>query len=55
MSLDTRLSGILDVLLHMAEHRGPVTSEVLARSDRAVYGALDRGLAVVFGFDTESS
>jgi DNA-binding IscR family transcriptional regulator len=32
MSLDTRLSGILHVLLHMAEHRGPVTSEVLARA-----------------------
>jgi DNA-binding IscR family transcriptional regulator len=32
MSLDTRLSGILHVLLHMAEHRGPVTSETLARA-----------------------
>lgn len=32
MNLDTRLSGILHVLLHMAEHRGPVTSEVLARA-----------------------
>jgi DNA-binding IscR family transcriptional regulator len=32
MSLDTRLSGILHILLHMAEHRGPVTSEVLARA-----------------------
>jgi len=32
MSIDTRLSGILHVLLHMAEHRGPVTSEVLARA-----------------------
>lgn len=30
MSLDTRLSGILHVLLHMTEQRGPVTSEVLA-------------------------
>lgn len=32
MSLDTRLSGVLHVLLHMAEHRGPVTSQVLARA-----------------------
>jgi len=32
MSLDTRLSGILHILLHMAEHRGAVTSDVLARA-----------------------
>ena len=32
MSRDTRLSGVLHVLLHMAEHDGPVTSEVLARA-----------------------
>ncbi|MCG5238701.1 Rrf2 family transcriptional regulator [Azospirillum doebereinerae] len=32
MSRDTRLSGVLHVLLHMAEHQGPVTSEVLARA-----------------------
>ncbi|CAO3379206.1 Rrf2 family transcriptional regulator [Azospirillum argentinense] len=32
MSRDTRLSGVLHVLLHMAEHEGPVTSEVLARA-----------------------
>ena len=29
---DSRLSGVLHVLLHMAEHRGPVTSEVLAKA-----------------------
>jgi DNA-binding IscR family transcriptional regulator len=32
MIRDTRLSGVLHVLLHMAEHNGPVTSEVLARA-----------------------
>lgn len=32
MKRDSRLSGILHVLLHMAEHREPVTSEVLARA-----------------------
>ncbi|MEC9343638.1 MAG: Rrf2 family transcriptional regulator [Pseudomonadota bacterium] len=32
MIRDSRLSGILHVLLHMAEHDGPVTSEVLARA-----------------------
>lgn len=32
MKRDSRLSGILHVLLHMAEHDGPVTSEVLARA-----------------------
>jgi DNA-binding IscR family transcriptional regulator len=30
MKRDSRLSGILHVLLHMAEHNGPVTSETLA-------------------------
>ena len=30
MKRDSRLSGILHVLLHMAEHNGPVTSEMLA-------------------------
>ncbi|WP_407353186.1 Rrf2 family transcriptional regulator [Luteimonas sp. R10] len=30
MKRDSRLSGVLHVLLHMAEHEGPVTSEVLA-------------------------
>jgi DNA-binding IscR family transcriptional regulator len=30
MSRDSRLSGVLHVLLHMAEHQGPVTSKSLA-------------------------
>lgn len=32
MRRDSRLSGVLHVLLHMAEQEGPVTSEVLARA-----------------------
>ena len=32
MRRDSRLSGILHVLLHMAEQEGPVTSEVLAKA-----------------------
>ena len=32
MRSDSRLSGVLHVLLHIAEHRGPVTSEVLAKA-----------------------
>jgi DNA-binding IscR family transcriptional regulator len=32
MRSDSRLSGVLHVLLHMAEHRDPVTSEVLAKA-----------------------
>lgn len=32
MRRDSRLSGVLHVLLHMAEQDGPVTSEVLARA-----------------------
>ncbi|SFH93376.1 Rrf2 family protein [Bosea sp. OK403] len=32
MKRDSRLSGVLHVLLHMAEHDGLVTSEVLARA-----------------------
>jgi DNA-binding IscR family transcriptional regulator len=32
MKRDSRLSGVLHVLLHMAEHQGPVTSEVLAKA-----------------------
>lgn len=32
MRRDSRLSGVLHVLLHMAEQAGPVTSEVLARA-----------------------
>lgn len=34
MNRDSRLSGVLHVLLHMADHAGPVTSEVLARMMR---------------------
>jgi len=32
MSRDSRLSGVLHILLHMAEQSGPVTSEVLAKA-----------------------
>jgi DNA-binding IscR family transcriptional regulator len=32
MKRDSRLSGVLHVLLHMAEHDGPVTSTLLARA-----------------------
>jgi DNA-binding IscR family transcriptional regulator len=32
MRRDSRLSGVLHVLLHMAERRGPATSEALARA-----------------------
>ena len=32
MKQDSKLSGILHVLLHMAEHDGPVTSETLAKA-----------------------
>jgi Rrf2 family protein len=32
MKRDSRLSGVLHVLLHMAEHKQPVTSEVLAKA-----------------------
>lgn len=32
MKRDSRLSGVLHVLLHMAEQDGPVTSEILARA-----------------------
>jgi len=32
MRRDSRLSGVLHLLLHMAEHSGPVTSEVLAKA-----------------------
>ena len=31
MSRDSRLSGVLHILLHMAERQGPVTSEALAK------------------------
>lgn len=32
MKRDSRLSGVLHVLLHMAEHNGPLTSEQLAKA-----------------------
>ena len=32
MNRDSRLSGVLHVLLHMAEHEGPVTSAALAKA-----------------------
>jgi DNA-binding IscR family transcriptional regulator len=32
MRQDSRLSGVLHALLHMAEHTGPVTSEILAKA-----------------------
>lgn len=32
MKRDSRLSGVLHVLLHMAEHEGPMTSETLAKA-----------------------
>lgn len=32
MKRDSRLSGVLHVLLHMAEQDGPTTSEVLAKA-----------------------
>jgi len=32
MKRDSRLSGVLHVLLHMAQHDGPVTSEILAKA-----------------------
>jgi DNA-binding IscR family transcriptional regulator len=51
MRRDSRLSGVLHVLLHMAEHGGPVTSEVLAKAmdtnpvviRRIMAGLRDRG------------
>lgn len=51
MKRDSRLSGVLHVLLHMAEQDGPVTSEVLARAmntnpvviRRIMAGLRDRG------------
>ncbi|HEY4345384.1 MAG TPA: Rrf2 family transcriptional regulator [Parvibaculum sp.] len=52
MKRDSRLSGILHVLLHMAEHEGPSTSEALARAmqtnpvvvRRILGGLRERGL-----------
>lgn len=52
MITDSRLSGVLHVLLHMAEHGGPVTSEALGRAmgtnaavvRRTLAGLRDQGL-----------
>lgn len=52
MSRDSRLSGVLHVLLHMAESEGPVTSRDLARAmgtnpvvvRRTLAGLRERGL-----------
>jgi Rrf2 family protein len=52
MKRDSRLSGILHVLLHMAEHEGPSTSDLLARAmqtnpvviRRILGGLRERGL-----------
>lgn len=52
MKRDSRLSGVLHVLLHMGEHSGPLTSEVLARAmdtnpvviRRIMAGLRDQGL-----------
>jgi DNA-binding IscR family transcriptional regulator len=51
MRRDSRLSGVLHVLLHMAEQSGPVTSDVLAKAmdtnpvviRRIMAGLRDRG------------
>lgn len=51
MKRDSRLSGVLHVLLHMADHSAPVTSEALARAmstnpvviRRIMAGLRDRG------------
>ncbi|MBZ9715440.1 Rrf2 family transcriptional regulator [Deinococcus multiflagellatus] len=32
MKRDSRLSGVLHILLHMAQHQGPLTSEMLAKA-----------------------
>ncbi|MFC4257266.1 transcriptional regulator [Altererythrobacter xixiisoli] len=52
MKRDSRLSGVLHVLLHMGEHSGPLTSDVLARAmdtnpvviRRIMAGLRDQGL-----------
>jgi len=51
MRRDSRLSSVLHVLLHMAEHKGPATSEMLAKAmmtnpvvvRRVMAGLRDRG------------
>lgn len=45
MKHDSRLSGILHILLHMAEHDGPVTSEGLANAMRTNPVVIRRTLA----------
>lgn len=45
MKMDTRLSSVLHVLLHMAEAEGPVTSEALARMMRTNPVVVRRTLA----------
>lgn len=45
MNRDTRLSGVLHALLHMAEQEGPVTSEVLARAMRTNPAVVRRTMA----------
>ncbi|MEP3114788.1 Rrf2 family transcriptional regulator [Nisaea sp.] len=45
MSQDSRLSGILHVLLHMAEAPGPHTSEALARAMNTHPAAIRRTMA----------
>lgn len=45
MKRDSRLSGVLHVLLHMAEHDGPVTSQVLARAMQTDPAVIRRVLA----------
>jgi Rrf2 family protein len=52
MRYDSRLSGVLHMLLHMAEHEGPITSEMLAKAmhtnpvviRRIMAGLRERGL-----------
>ena len=45
MRRDSRLSGVLHVLLHLADHCGPVTSEVLAKAMRTNPVVLRRVMA----------
>ncbi|WP_132144818.1 Rrf2 family transcriptional regulator [Luteibacter rhizovicinus] len=45
MKKDTRLSDVLHVLLHMAEHDGPVTSDALAQSMRSNPAVVRRTMA----------
>jgi DNA-binding IscR family transcriptional regulator len=45
MIVDRRLSGVLHVLLHMAEHAGPMTSEALGRAMGANAAVVRRTLA----------